>query len=299
VKGRPVRDARQRWQLDGSFALIQQIRLIHAVAESTFEIGVPADQLDKFSILRERFGLRLSTARPGDPSLTPYLTVDHKTPSTALGVIVRPLIFPRAIVDHCRTLWPAARAHRYSFAGLMTDTRRALLEAWMAGRPDGASGLAAKTNFGGFFRRQLIRWWGADRQRRIGDVTVWSSERGRRFPTKAWDEEYFRMLADSEHVLCPSGDYQWSYRFFEACLCGAVPIVEQASPLYEGFRYRLMSDRLDGTPWSAADAEHNYRSCAARIVVPAADLDGELTRLAALPPPTVSAAPARIAPPRS
>ena len=198
------------------------------------EIAVPADQLDKFSILRERFGLRLATARPDDPSLTPFVTIDHETPSTALGAVVRPLIFPRAIVDHCRTLWPAARPHRYSFAGLLTDSRRALLEGWMAGSADGAAGLAAKTSFGGFVRRQLIRWRGADRQRRIGDVTVWSSERGRRFPTKAWDEEYFQLLADSEHVLCPSGDYQWSYRFFEACLCGAVPIVEEASPLYDG-----------------------------------------------------------------
>jgi hypothetical protein len=128
---------------------------------------------------------------------------------------------------------------------------------------------------------------------------VWSSERGRRFPTKAWDEEYFQLLADSEHVLCPSGDYQWSYRFFEACLCGAVPIVEEASPLYDGFRYRLMTDARDAAPWSAADAEHNYRACAARIVVPLAELDGELARLAALPMPAVSAVPARSAPPRS
>ena len=294
-----MREPVRRWQLDGSFALIQQIRLVHAVAESHFQIAVPADQLDKFSVLRERFGLQLATARPDDPSLTPFVTIDHQTPSTAVGAVVRPLIFPRAIVDHCRTLWPASRAHRYSFAGLLTDNRRALLEGWMAGRADGGSGLAAKTNFGDFVRRQLIRWTGADRQRRIGDVTVWSSERGRRFPTKAWDSEYFQMLADSEHVLCPSGDYQWSYRFFEACLCGAVPIVEEASPLYEGFRYRLMTDARDTAPWSAADAEHNYRSCAALIVVPVEELDGELARLAAQSPPAVSAAPARSAPPRS
>ena len=294
-----MREPLRRWQLDGSFALIQQIRLVHAVAESRFEIAVPADQLDKFSVLRERFGLQLATAQPDDPSLTPFVTIDHQTPSTAVGAVVRPLIFPRAIVDHCRTLWPASRAHRYSFAGLLTDNRRALLEGWMAGRADGGSALAAKTNFGDFVRRQLIRWTGADRQRRIGDVTVWSSERGRRFPTKAWDSEYFQMLADSEHVLCPSGDYQWSYRFFEACLCGAVPIVEGASALYEGFRYRLMTEARDTAPWSAADAEHNYRSCAALLVVPVEELDRELARLAAQSPPAVSAAPARSAPPRS
>ena len=294
-----MRERRQRWQLDGSFALIQQIRLVHAIAESSAEIAVPADQLDKFSILRERFGLKLATARPADPSLAPFVIVDHKTPSTAVGSIVRPLIFPRAIVDHCRSLWPSARAHRYSFAGLMTENRRALIEGWMAGRADGAPALAAKTNFGDFVRRQLIRWRGADRQRRIGDVTLWSSERGRRFPTKAWDEDYFAMLADSEHVLCPTGDYQWSYRFFEACLCGAAPIVEEGSPLYEGFRYRLMTDTRDAAPWSSADAEHNFRLCAERIVVPVDELDAELARLAALSPLAVSGVPSHSAPPRS
>ena len=292
-------EPRPRWQLDGAFALIQQIRLVHALAESSFEVAVPAGELDKFSILRERFGLRLATARTEDACLTPFITIDHATPSTAVGAVVRPLIFPRAIVDHCRTLWPAARPHRYSFAGLLTDTRRALLEGWIARSPGGGSTLAPKSNFGGFVRRQLVRWWGADRQRRLGDVTVWSSERGRRFPTKAWDAEYFQLLADSEHVLCPSGDYHWSYRFFEACLCGAVPIVEQTSPLYEGFRYRLMSDPRDLAPWSAADAEHNYRWCAARIVVPVEDLDGELARLGAHLPLALSAAPSRSAPPRS
>jgi hypothetical protein len=293
-----VREASPRWAIDASFALIQQIRLVHALAESAFEIAVPEDELEKFSILRDRFVLRLAKARPGDPQLAPFLTIDHATPSTAIGGLARPLIFPRAIVEHCRRLWPATRAHRYSFAGLLTDSRRALLEGWIADRAAGAPPLAARTGLGGFLRRQLIRWRGADRQRRIGDVTLWSSERGRRFPTKAWDEEYFRMLADSESVLCPSGDYVWSYRFFEACLCGAMPLVEHASPLYDGFRYRLMAEVRDSRPWSADDAEHNYRVCVARIVVPVEELDRELARLAALPP-AVSAAPARSAPPRS
>ena len=60
-----------------------------------------------------------------------------------------------------------------------------------------------------------------------------------------------------------------------------------------------MTDARDAAPWSAADAEHNYRACAARIVVPLDELDGELARLAALPAPAVSAVPARSAPPRS
>ena len=115
-----MREPRCRWQLDGAFALIQQIRLVHALAESDCEIAVQADQLDKFSILRERFGLHLATARPGDPSLTPFITIDHQTPSTAVGAVVRPLIFPQAIVDHCRTLWPAARTPVQPTGGRLT-----------------------------------------------------------------------------------------------------------------------------------------------------------------------------------
>jgi hypothetical protein len=288
----------RRWRLEGPFSLIQQIRCTHALAESAFAIAVPADELEKFSVLRDTFGLELATATGADPSLTPFVTIDHRTPATSVGAVVRPLIFPRAIVVHCRTLWPATRAHRYSFAGLVTDSRRALLETWLAGGAPALPALAARTTLGDFLRRQIIRWRGADRPRRIGDVTVWSSERGRRFPTKAWDQDYYRMLADSQSVLCPSGDYVWSYRFFEACLCGALPIVEEASPLYEGFRYGLMTEpRTDG-PWSAADAEHNYRTCVERIVVPVEELDRELARLAASPA-AVSAVPARSAPPRS
>jgi hypothetical protein len=289
-----------RLRLDFSFALIQQIRLVHALAESAFEIAVPDVELEKFSVLRDRFGLRLAAARGDDVPLTACVTIDHETPATAVGRLARPLIFPRAIVEHCRTLWPEARPHRYSFAGLLTDTRRALLERWIDGSRNGhGPALRARTGVGDFLRRQLIRWRGADRQRRIGDVTVWSSERGRRFPTKAWDADYFQMLASSQHVLCPSGDYHWSYRFFEACLCGAVPIVEQPSPLYDGFRYRLMSDPRDDEPWSAENAEHNYQACSERILLPAAELNRELARLVANQPAGLSGAPARSAPPPS
>ncbi len=283
------------WQFGAPISLIQEVRLAHALAESAFDIAVPAHELHKFAMLRERFGLQLAVARPGDPSLAPFIAIDHETPATVVGTIARPLIFPRGIADRCRELWPATRSHRYSFAGLLTDNRQALLERWI----DGNAGPApVPTHLGGFVRRQVIRWRGADQQRRIGDVTLWWSERGRRFPIKAWDEDYFRMLAASEAVLCPNGDSVWSYRFFEACLCGALPIVEQASPLYERFRYRLMTQPRDHGPWSREVAEHNYRACVDLIVVPRDVLDGELRRLARLPPP-VSGAPARSAPRRS
>jgi hypothetical protein len=283
-----------RLQLDLSFALIQQIRLAHALAESDYAITVAAAELPKFSALGERFGLRLADARPGDLALGGFVSISHEAPSTAIGRLVRPLIFPRAIAERCRASWQAARPIRYSFAGLVTDERRSVLRRWSEARVDAAgAAFDASSQLGRFMRQQLVRWRGHDRIRRIGDVTVWASERGRRFPTKAWDDQYFDLLARSQCVLCPSGDFLWSYRFFEAVLCGALPIVEEPVPLYDGFRYRTMADTGDPV-WSEADAEHNYRLCRERIEVPLDALNAELARLVA-----ISAGPGRTAPPPS
>jgi hypothetical protein len=287
-----------RLQVNLTLSLIQQIRLVHALAESAFDITVPAAEIDKLSILRQRFNLRLSASRPDDFDLTPFLTLVHEEPATAVGGLRRPLIFPRVLVDHCRTLWPAERPYRYSFAGLLTDQRRALLAGWLDRRGTPADGLDGAAGAGDLLRRQLLRWRGHEPPRRLGELTIWSSERGRRFPMKAWDRGYVQMLAQSAFVLCPGGDYRWSYRFFEAALCGAIPVVEEACPLYDGFRYRLMTDDGDA-PWSDADALHNFRLCAERIVLPSVDLDRELARLLEAASAPVSAARARSARPPS
>jgi hypothetical protein len=36
---------------------------------------------------------------------------------------------------------------------------------------------------------------------------------------------YFEVLRTSQFALCPAGDAPWSMRFFEAVMCGAIPIV--------------------------------------------------------------------------
>jgi hypothetical protein len=267
-----------RLHLGLTFVLIQQIRLAHALAESGFEISVPPAEAAKFSVLRERFGLEFAAASVEDVALTPFIAIAHETPSTAVGALSRPLIFPRAIVDHCRRLWPETRPLRYSFAGLVTAARQRLLDDWIARHEAGARAERG-SGLRGLVGRQLVKWRGHDRQRRIGDVTLWSSERGRRFPTKAWDDEYYDVLSSSQFVLCPSGDFVWSYRFFEATLCGAIPIVEQGCAAYDGFRFRFLTDAAADLEWSAEDALHNHRLCCERLVLPRQALDEELGRL--------------------
>ena len=275
----------RRWRLDLSFTLIQQIRLAHALAESSWTVAVPADELAKFAALGDAFGLRLDAARPGDADLAPFITVSHPAPTTAVGALERALIFPSAIVDRCRAGWQDPRPFRFSFAGLVTEARASVIEGWLTARGLDAAGLRQAPGLGAIMQRQIVRWRGHVRPRQVGDLVLWSSERGRRFPTKAWDEAYYRLLASSSFVLCPSGDYGWSYRFFEACLCGAIPVVEVEAEAYAGFRYRTLGEtarRGAVIAWSRADAEHNQQLCRERVTVPRTELDRELARLAGL-----------------
>ena len=42
----------------------------------------------------------------------------------------------------------------------------------------------------------------------------------------AYDADYLRILARSKFTLAPRGDQPWSIRFYEAILCGSIPIVK-------------------------------------------------------------------------
>lgn len=38
--------------------------------------------------------------------------------------------------------------------------------------------------------------------------------------------EYFEKMCKSKYVLCPAGDSEWSFRFYEVLMCKSIPIVE-------------------------------------------------------------------------
>lgn len=40
-----------------------------------------------------------------------------------------------------------------------------------------------------------------------------------------FDFKYYENMSNSKFVLCPPGDQKWSMRFYEAILCGAIPVV--------------------------------------------------------------------------
>lgn len=214
------------------FDLLQTVRAAHAVAEAV-TLGVPAADLPKFDHLARHFDLRYREGVPLD------ITVDHRAPSTSIGGLTRPLIFPHGIVDRCRTMW-GVRDLDVTFCGFVTAERQQALQPWL------------------------------DR-----GAQVRSSTAGRRWPQKGWDQRYYDLLARSAYVLCPDGDFVWTYRFFESVLCGAIPIVQSTCDLYDGFAFLTMNDRPDG--WDRDTADANFALAVERLTVPAGGWNLERT----------------------
>jgi hypothetical protein len=40
------------------------------------------------------------------------------------------------------------------------------------------------------------------------------------------NDYYFRTMCRSKFCLCPAGDSEWSFRFYEVLMCGSIPVVE-------------------------------------------------------------------------
>jgi len=265
---------------------LQDLRFVQALSEGSYPIHLAREHFWKLESLKEKFEIPLAVAL-GDELLLSDFEIVHERPLTRLGSIERPLIFPRAFFGYLKGLWSASRDLDYSFLGLMTPVRAEALNAWL--ERQGASQriphpfvlrvhryLQKKMGWIGWSAKGITQFTFKTQH---GSIMLGASDKGRVFPGKAWDDDYFRMLARSRFVLCPSGDFVWTYRFFESAMCGAIPIVEATCPSYEGFRYFTMDDRLEDLEWSADTAEHNFNACLERLTISREELDTEMSKL--------------------
>lgn len=71
------------------------------------------------------------------------------------------------------------------------------------------------------------------------DSQICFTTQGREINKFFFDKEYYTTLKSAYFVLCPRGDYNWSYRFFESIMCFAIPIIElnNFDETMEGFFY--------------------------------------------------------------
>jgi hypothetical protein len=75
-------------------------------------------------------------------------------------------------------------------------------------------------------------------------ATIVSSRRGRDISTKKFDTDYFKNMARAKFVLCPNGDFTWTYRFFESIIFKAIPIIEDYTHHYDGYHYCTMDNEF-------------------------------------------------------
>lgn len=259
---------------------IQELRVIQAIAETKFDIAVPKKQAFKLAPLKDFFNMDFKVGEQTGIKLSELMKINHSKPETFIGSLTKPLIFPHGIPEYCKTLWLSKRKYRYTFAGLITKDRSDLIEDWINNNiVCDSSKLPITDSFAHKMRNKLFSMLRLDNTicKKKGDLIIWSSTKGRVFPAKSWDDDYFKVLADSEFVLCPSGVCVWSYRFFESILCGAIPIVELNCEAYEGFRFKYMTDKASDFVWSQEDAEYNFKLCLERITLPIADIENELS----------------------
>lgn len=79
---------------------------------------------------------------------------------------------------------------------------------------------------------------------------IFYSDRGRNIPRNYFDNEFFELMSRSKFALCPQGyPHKWTYRFFEATLCRAIPVLikKDIVPIYSGFKYLIHDENSKKT----------------------------------------------------
>lgn len=158
-----------------------------------------------------------------DPGL---IRTDHPTARCYYGKEEFPLVFPLRFLREARAL-DFQKRYDFSFRGLQTP------------------------------RRDWVRAYESPRS------AILFTDTGRKIEKKTFDRDYYQELAHSRFTLCPSGDFIWTYRFFEAMMCLSIPVVEAGVQFdqFEGYIY-FHSDSDQGDllrAWSMEAAMANYQ----------------------------------------
>ena len=275
--------------IDLDLNTIQAIRLVSAIAESDYLVHVKEEDYQIFEFLKMYFDFKVEAGVVGVPILT-EVSINHKAPSCTIGSITKPLIFPRAVFDLCRSKWKTERKITYYFSGLLTDKRMSVLQKWISSHST-KSKLRSHLNYlfirihnrllqsktmkvkKGFASKLIIRLGNGEHLHLV------SSTIGRNFPEKSWDDNYFNQMSNSKFVLCPDGDYVWTYRFVEAIMCGAIPIVENEADMYSGFHYYKLNDHANQFLYDKRCVLENYELALDRFTISTEVLNKEIMNL--------------------
>ena len=205
--------------------LLQEVRVLHSLCDNGVTLFCDQLQYEKLKPIKDKFGcdIRIGNST-SSVNLSELLQIHHNTPSTRVGDVVKPLIFPKTLIEFCQKN-NSDKLDKIYFRGLITDKRENSIKKLQS------------TN--------------------LLETIIDSSMKGRQFPIKTFDEDYFNDMKKYKFVFCPDGDFVWSYRFFETVMCGGIPIVENDSPLYEGFKYYVLNNGIKSIEYNSEWVNHN------------------------------------------
>jgi hypothetical protein len=193
--------------------LLQEVRVLHSLCDNGVTLYCDTTQYFKLKPLKDKFNCSIEVGKPdGCVSLSELLNIQHSTPTTKIGNTIKPLIFPKTLIEFCQ-IQTDDKVDKIYFKGLITEKR--------------------KNSINKLQSKNLL------------ETIIDSSMNGRQFPKKTFDEDYFNEMKKYNYVFCPDGDFVWSYRFFETVMCGGIPVVENDCPLYKGFKYYILSEITD------------------------------------------------------
>jgi len=231
---------------------VQEMRLIASLLEANWGVVINGSQLRalepslKFHPYKIRTGC---TFFEKNEVMSIDVQLDHVRPWTQLNDVGQPLFFPEWLAN-LALQDTSQRDILISFSGNMTASRRIkvleLIQVYSFTFLHQCSFL--------FSRLTAIKPKRLTAQlsylyllavSNYTNIRVLNSQTGRSLSGKILDLEYWAILCRSQFVFCPSGDFGWTYRFYEAILSGACPILEDDNAEFsKGFFFIKIGDPL-------------------------------------------------------
>lgn len=169
----------------------------------------------------------------------PY-EIDHPNMRTKVGNLERPVVFSKKLSDNLKGLWREQRTVKVAFRGLGAPNKVRELEEWKRTHPE-------------------------------ENPEITYTYEGRLKENQSYHSDYFDLLGRCQFVLCPSGAdakegtiQAWTYRVYESCLCGAVPVSYFWCSQYDGIEMLRWGDPLP--QYNPDIAKRNYELVRERVV---------------------------------
>jgi hypothetical protein len=239
---------------------IQEVRLIQALIEAKWEVGIPPQIAATFLAAGQEYCVKVSPIAQRWQNLK--IIIDHEKPRTAVEAIERTLIFPEAFFYDARKSWSSNRPVRMAFSGFPTPSRLnlALTLCKLNCNKWNPILIALKLSLPclrDFQNNWSLSWVNKLLRQLLPEDHIEFTSRGRNQSLKIRDERYLALLLGALFALCPKGDFVWTYRFYEATICGCSPVIDQGLIHYEGYFLLHIGDDLQSL--STTELEANYQ----------------------------------------